>query len=98
MLVFTEVDQTSEENKYWYRFRPQEITELNNVMKVVQRFRRWRKTATDTYLKYFIPCTIGSKFDKFRINLQRFKTSSGANIDVQLMDSDIHVFTIEFAF
>jgi carboxylesterase len=24
MLVFTEVDQTSEENKYWYRFRPQE--------------------------------------------------------------------------
>jgi carboxylesterase len=38
MLVFTEVDQTSEENKYWYRFRPQEtITELNNVMKVVRK-------------------------------------------------------------
>jgi carboxylesterase len=33
-----EVDQTSEENKYWYRFRPQEtITELNNVMKVVRK-------------------------------------------------------------
>jgi carboxylesterase len=37
-VVFTEVDQTSEENKYWYRFRPQEtITELNNVMKVVRK-------------------------------------------------------------
>jgi hypothetical protein len=42
-----------------------------------------------------LPCALkrlyDQQFDKFRINLQRFKTSSGANIDVQLMDSDIHV-------
>jgi carboxylesterase len=55
MLVFTEVDQTSEENKYWYRFRPQEtITELNNVMKVVRKdLEDGVKLPTDTYLKVF---------------------------------------------
>jgi carboxylesterase len=90
MLVFTEVDQTSEENKYWYRFRPQEtITELNNVMKVVRKdLEDGVKLPTDTYLKYFIPCTI--RFDKFVLIYKGLK-SSGANIDVQLMDSDIHV-------
>jgi carboxylesterase len=93
MLVFTEVDQTSEENKYWYRFRPQEtITELNNVMKVVRKdLEDGVKLPTDTYLKVFHSLHDPLEFDKFRINLQRFKTSSGANIDVQLMDSDIHV-------
>jgi carboxylesterase len=49
----TEVDQTSEENKYWYRFRPQEtITELNNVMKV-KDLEDGVKLPTDTYLKVF---------------------------------------------
>jgi carboxylesterase len=38
MIVFTEVDQTTAENKFWYRFRPQEtINELNDVMKVVRK-------------------------------------------------------------
>jgi carboxylesterase len=78
MLVFTEVDQTSEENKYWYRFRPQEtITELNNVMKVVRKdLEDGVKLPTRTLSISFLARS-GSKFDKFRINLQRFKTSSG---------------------
>jgi carboxylesterase len=39
---------------------PQEtITELNNVMKVVRKdLEDGVKLPTDTYLKYFIPCTI----------------------------------------
>jgi carboxylesterase len=53
MLVFTEVDQTSE-NKYWYRFRPQEtITELNNVKVVRKDLEDGVKLPTDTYLKVF---------------------------------------------
>jgi carboxylesterase len=30
MIVFTEVDQTTAENKFWYRFRPQET--INELM------------------------------------------------------------------
>jgi carboxylesterase len=63
-------------------------------MKVVRKdLEDGVKLPTDTYLKVFHSLHDPVKFDKFRINLQRFKTSSGANIDVQLMDSDIHVFT-----
>jgi carboxylesterase len=96
MLVFTEVDQTSEENKYWYRFRPQEtITELNDVMKVVRKdLEDGVKLPTDTYLKAFhsLHDPVASSTSSVLI-YKGLKTSSGANIDVQLMDSDIHVFT-----
>jgi hypothetical protein len=34
---FTEVDQTTAENKFWYRFRPQETINELNVMKVVRK-------------------------------------------------------------
>jgi carboxylesterase len=37
MIVFTEVDQTTAENKFWYRFRPQETINELNVMKVVRK-------------------------------------------------------------
>jgi carboxylesterase len=92
MLVFTEVDQTSEENKYWYRFRPQEtITELNNVMKVVRKdLEDGVKLPTDTYLKVFHsydPVASSTSSVLIYKGLKRVP----ANIDVQLMDSDIHV-------
>ena len=96
MLVFTEVDQTSEENKYWYRFRSQEtITELNDVMKVVRKkLEDGVKLPTDTYLKAFhsLHDPVASSTSSVLI-YKGLKTSSGGNIDVQLMDSDIHVFT-----
>lgn len=96
MLVFTEVDQTTEENKYWYRFRPQEtITQLNNVMKVVRKdLEDGVKLPTGTYLKVFhsLHDPVASTTSSVLI-YKGLKTSNGANIDVQLMDSDIHVFT-----
>jgi carboxylesterase len=53
MIVFTEVDQTTAENKFWYRFRPQETINELNVMKVVQRFEAGVQLPTGTYLKEF---------------------------------------------
>ena len=96
MIVFTEADQTAEENKYWYRFRPQEtITELNNVMRVVRKdLESGVRLPTGTYLKEFdsLHDPVSSSTSSVLI-YKGLKTSTGANIDVQLMDSDIHVFT-----
>jgi carboxylesterase len=60
MIVFTEVDQTTAENKFWYRFRPQEtINELNDVMKVVRKdLEAGVQLPTGTYLKEFHSCMI----------------------------------------
>lgn len=96
MLVFTEVDQTSVENKYWYRFRPQEtISELNDVMKVVRKdLENGIKLPAGTYFKAFhsLHDPVASTTSLVLI-YKGLKTSSGGNIDVQVMDSDIHVFT-----
>lgn len=96
MIVFTEVDQTSQENKYWYRFRPQKtIDELNNVMRVVRKdLENGVKLPAGTYLKEFhsLHDPVASSTSSVLI-YKGLKTSTGANIDVQLMDSDIHVFT-----
>ncbi|WP_197056108.1 alpha/beta hydrolase [Flavobacterium gilvum] len=96
MIVYAESDQTSEENKYWYRFRPyQTINELNDVMKVVRKgLEDEIKLPTETYLKVFhsLHDPVASTTSTVLI-YKGLKTSTGAPIDVQLMDSDIHVFT-----
>jgi esterase/lipase len=53
MIVFTEVDQTTAENKFWYRFRQETINELNDVMKVVRKDLKGVQLPTGTYLKEF---------------------------------------------
>jgi carboxylesterase len=96
MIVYVESDQTAEENKYWYRFRPQEtINQLNEVMKVVRKnLESGVKLPSGTYLKEFnsLHDPVASTTSSVLI-YKGLKTSSGANIDVQIMDSDIHVFT-----
>lgn len=96
MLVFVETDQSSEANKYWYRFRPQEtIDELNELIKKVQKgLEQGFDLPTNTYMKVF-----HSKHDPTANSLSAvliykgINTSGGNKIDVQIMDSDIHVFT-----
>jgi len=96
MLVFVESDQTAEKDKYWYRFRPHEtISELNELIKKVrERLEEGFSLPDDTYLKVF-----HSKHDPTANSLSTvliykgLTTSAGGNIDAQIMDSDIHVFT-----
>ena len=96
MIVYVEVDQTSEEDKYWYHFRPHEtVNELNRVMKVVRKdLEDGIKLPAGTYLKEFhsIHDPVASSTSAVLI-YKGLKTSAGGNIDIQLMDSDIHVFT-----
>jgi len=96
MIVYIEVDQTAQEDKYWYHFRPQEtVNELNSLMKVVRKDLEEGVTLpTGTYLKEFhsLHDPVASTTSAVLI-YKGLKTSTGAKIDVQLMDSDIHVFT-----
>lgn len=96
MIVYVESDQTPAENKYWYRFRPyQTINELNDVMKVVRKgLESGMNLPSGTYLKVFhsLHDPVASTTSTVLI-YKGLKTSTGGPIDVQLMDSDIHVFT-----
>ena len=96
MIVYVETDQTAEENKYWYRFRPyQTVNELNDVMTVVRKgLEDGMRLPTGTYFKVFhsLHDPVASTTSTVLI-YKGLKTSTGAPIDVQLMDSDIHVFT-----
>lgn len=96
MLVYVETDQTTEEDKYWYRFRPHEtIDELNELITTLRKgLEKGFKLPQGTYLKVF-----HSKHDPTANSLSSvliykgLKTASGNKIDVKIMDSDIHVFT-----
>jgi carboxylesterase len=96
MLVSVESDQSTEENIYWYRFRPYEtINELNDVMKTIRKGLEDGMTLpAGTYLKVFhsLHDPVASTTSTVLI-YKGLKTSTGTPIEVQLMDSDIHVFT-----
>jgi carboxylesterase len=96
MIVYVETDQSGEEDKFWYRFRPYEtINELNKVIdKVRKGLERGYSLPQDTYLKLF-----HSKHDPTANSLSAvliykgLTRADGSKIDVQIMNSDIHVFT-----
>lgn len=96
MIVYVEVDQSEEEDKYWYHYRPQEtITQLNEVMKVARKkLEDGMILPSGCYLKVFqsLHDPVASTTSAVLI-YKGLKTSTGKNIDVELMDSDIHVFT-----
>lgn len=96
MIVSAESDQSAQENKYWYRFRPYEtINELNCVMRTVRKgLEDGIMLPTGTYLKVFhsLHDPVASTTSTVLI-YKGLKTSIGTPIDVQLMNSDIHVFT-----
>lgn len=96
MLGYVEADLTSEESKYWYTFRPQEtIQELNEVMRLVRKeLEDGIKLPSETNLKVFhsIHDPVASSTSSVLI-YKGLKTNEGNPIEVELMDSDIHVFT-----
>lgn len=96
MLGYVEADLTTEESKYWYKFRPEEtIRELNALMKHVRKDLESGVTLPDhTYFKVFhsLHDPVASVTSSVLI-YKGLRTSAGNKIDVELMDSDIHVFT-----
>lgn len=96
MLVYSDTESDAEENQYWYRFRPQEtIRELNELMSISRRaLEDGMHLPSSTRMTVF-----HSKHDPTANSLSSvliyrgLKNANGSAIDVQIMDSDIHVFT-----
>lgn len=96
MIVFLEVDQTAEEDKYWYHFRPHEtVSELNEVIQKVRKgLEKGITVPSGTYVKSFHSKNDPTASTTSTVLIYKgLKHADGNKIDVQLMDSDIHVFT-----
>jgi carboxylesterase len=96
VIGFTEEDQTPEEDRVWYHFRPQEtLRELQSLLTIVRKaLENGINLPAGTYLKVY-----KSKKDPTAdpvsavLIYKGMKTANGMPIDVQMIDSELHVFT-----
>jgi len=96
MIVYSKNSLEDGETKYWYTFRPEEtIRELNKIMKIVRKdLESGFKLPKDTYLKSFHSKNDPTASSTSTVLIYKgLKTSNGNNIDIEIMDSEIHVFT-----
>ena len=96
MLVYVENDQSQEYDQHWYHFRPFEtINELNELMDIVRKgLEDGFSLPEDTYMKVFHSRHDPTANSLSTVLIYRGLTDSkGDNIDVQIMESSIHVFT-----
>lgn len=96
MLGYLETDQSAEEDKVYYHYRPEEtLRELQNLINIVRKdLEKGIVLPQGTSLKVY-----KSKKDPTAdpvsavLIYKGVKTNSGGNIDVEMIDSDLHVYT-----
>lgn len=96
MLGYLETDQTSEEDKFWYRYRPEEtLRELQNLINKVRKdLEKGFVLPPGTSLKVYKSIKDPTADPVSAVLIKRgIKTSSGNPIEVKMVDSDLHVFT-----
>lgn len=96
MLGYMESEQTAEEDKVYYRFRPQEtLQQLQELITLVRKeLERGIVLPADCQVKVY-KSTKDPTADPVSAVLiyKGLKTSGGENIEVELIASDLHVFT-----
>ena len=96
MLIYVETEQTATEDSLWYRFRPQEtIRELNDLMKEGRKELENGVTApagTRVEVFHSINDPVASSTSAVLL-YKGLKHSDGSDIHMNMMESDIHVFT-----
>ncbi|HET7732746.1 MAG TPA: hypothetical protein VFK73_02820 [Paludibacter sp.] len=96
VLGYTTVELSTGEQGHWYVYRPQET--LKQLMKLINQTRldleKGITLPAGTYLKVYKSRTddVADPVSAFLI-YKGMKTSTGGQIDVELVDSKIHVFT-----
>ncbi len=96
MLGYIEADNTTEEDKYWYHFRPQET--LRELIKLLTTVRK------DLEDGFCLPPACNLKLYKSIkdptadpvsavLILHGITTSTGNRIDLEMVNSELHVFT-----
>lgn len=96
MIVYVDSEQRPEEDPHWYHFKPYEtINELNELMRKVRKgLEEGFSLPRDTYCQVF-----HSRHDPVANSLSTvmiykgLRRRDGGKVAVQIMDSDIHVFT-----
>lgn len=96
MLGYVDTEQPAAEDKYYYRFRPQEtLRELQALLTVVRKdLERGVTLPSASDLKVYKSKQDPAADPVSAVLIRRgAKTADGAPVEVQLIDSDLHVFT-----
>ncbi|MFT2009962.1 alpha/beta hydrolase [Pontibacter sp. 13R65] len=96
IIGYTEADNTTGEEQYWYHYRPYEtLKELRNLLQVVRKeLQRGISLPASTTLKVYksekddVTDPVGAV-----LIYKGVKTSTGQPVDISLIPSDLHVFT-----
>ena len=94
LLGYVEIDLDKGEEKYWYRYRPyQTLKELNNLIIKVRKQLEDDLNIGNVYMKVFKSLKDNAADPVSAVLLHKGIKSNSGKIDVEMIDSDIHVFT-----
>ena len=96
MLGYMETIQTAEEDKVYYHFRPQEtLQELQELINIVRKeLEEGIRLPESTSLKVYKSEKDPTADPVSAVLIYRgIKTSTGKAVDIEMMESDLHVFT-----
>ncbi len=96
MLGYIEADNTTEEDQYWYHFRPEKtLRELNKLLRIVRKDLQNGITLPEgTRLKVFKSLKDPTADPVSAVLLYKgIRTSGGELIEVEMIESDLHVYT-----
>ena len=96
MLGYAEVDNSKDEDLYWYHFRPQEtLQELNKLIILVRKnLEDGIKLPKNSNMKVYKSIKDGSADPASAVLLYKgLKTSENQKIEVEMVNSELHVFT-----
>lgn len=96
MLGYLESDQTSEEDKVYYRFRPQEtLRELQNLINGVRKdLEKGFLLPEGSSLKVYKSIEDPTADPVSAVLIYKgIKTHTGQNIEVEMIESNLHVYT-----
>lgn len=96
MLGYVEVEQSAAEDKVYYHFRPQEtLRELQNLLNVVRKeLQKGIVLPPGTSLKVYKSKKDAAADPVSAVLIYKgVETHAGQNIDVEMIDSELHVYT-----
>jgi carboxylesterase len=94
ILGFVESDMDAGEERYWYRFRPQEtLQELNKLLLRIRKQLEKGINAGDTSFQVFKSTSDPSADPVSAVLLYRGIRTNSGKITVHMVDSDLHVYT-----
>ncbi|ARV05816.1 esterase [Polaribacter sp. SA4-10] len=96
MIGYFEATNTATEDNYWYHFRPQEtLNELLDLIDIVRKYlQKGYQLPAGTQLKVYKSIKDDTADAVSAVLIYKgLKNSDGSTIDVQMIDSELHVVT-----